>query len=450
MPEERRGVLVLTDISGYTRFARMHFTSLLHAEEIISELLEAVIHATEFPLQVGQLEGDAVLLYAGVSQGREADAAREALYQMDRLFAAFYERERALIACDAGCVCDACTQIGQLRLKAVLHFGDFRLEQLGGTQSLAGDDVKFLRVLIKSPIPEQEYILLTEEFFGLSGELDGRAPDQRIPIERCGDALIYFPRVTAPDTPAAPGAGPAFSGRINRHAFARMFGMVSRATFSNLEKGSMNLAIYLLEGIQSGANLLVRSLRRRLRRRGGIDVSKAALVLIEVSAVSELSASLTGDVLRAVVNAAPAGLTLNKLEGDAAFLFTRSHGDSSLIARDTARRVAVLHYAFEAEKNAHGVSADGLRFKAILHFGEVAFKRIGVFEELAGTDVILLHRLLKSDLSGRAVALMTERFYLLSGGFDGVESLARSEHAEGLGDAPVRICVLESKNTWGM
>src|SRR5687768_7096957 len=123
MGEMKRGVLVLADISGYTHFTRMHHTSLLHAEEIISELLEAVIHAAEFPLQVSQLEGDAVLLFAEVPEGREAEASRDVSRQVQHFFTAFNLRERALIACDAGCVCDACNQIGQLRLKAVLHFG---------------------------------------------------------------------------------------------------------------------------------------------------------------------------------------------------------------------------------------------------------------------------------------------------------------------------------------
>ena len=447
MTESKRGTLVFTDISGYTRFTRMHFTSLLHAEEIISELLEAVIHATEFPLQVGQLEGDAVLLFAEVGPGDEVRAARAALAQMDRLFMAFYTRERALISCDAGCLCDACTEIGQLRLKAVLHFGEFRLEQIGGTQTLTGEDVKLLRALIKSPIPESEYILLSEDFHTYSGKLEGRSPDQRIPIFPQGEALVYFPRVTAPEVVPEPGAGPAFAGRINRHAFARMFGRVPRAPFGNLERGPMNLVVYLLEGVQSGVNLLVRAVRGMLPRRKNIEIKNAALVLVEVSADGAVAEETISQVLKVVVAAAPPGLILNKLEGDAAFFFTPSRGDSALIARDTARRVAALHRAFETEIAARGASAQGLRFKIILHFGQVAFKRIGAFEELAGTDVILIHRLLKVSLPGRATALMTERFYLLSGGLEGTIAQARSEYAEGLGNAPVRICDLSEEIT---
>jgi hypothetical protein len=441
--ETKRGTLVLTDISGYTRFTRMHFTSLLHAEEIISELLEAVIHATEFPLQVGQLEGDAVLLFAEADEGQQVQAAHEALAQMDRLFAAFYARERALIGCDAGCVCDACTQIGQLRLKAVLHFGTFRPEEIGGVRSLGGEDVKLLRTLVKTAVPEQEYLLLTEDFYALSGKLDGRDPDRIIPDDGRGESRIYFPHITAPAAvPLPAGAGPAFSGRINKHAFARMFGRVARAPFANLERGPMNLLIYLLEGTQSGVNLIVRAFHKKFAR-PDIVISNAALVLAEVSTVAQGQDETISQVLKAVVAAAPPELLLNKLEGDAAFFFTRSRGDAALIARDTARRVSALHCAFQTEQAVRGASAAGLRLKILLHFGLVAFKRIGVFEELAGSDVILIHRLLKSDLPGRVGALMTERFYLLSGGLEGIDAQVRTDYAEGLGNAPVRVCALD-------
>ena len=54
--------LVLADISGYTEFVQAHRTALLHAEQIITDLLEAVIDSAEYPLTLNKLEGDAVLL----------------------------------------------------------------------------------------------------------------------------------------------------------------------------------------------------------------------------------------------------------------------------------------------------------------------------------------------------------------------------------------------------
>ena len=52
--------LILADISGYTSFISMHRISLLHAEQIVTELLEAIISQIEAPLILNKLEGDAV------------------------------------------------------------------------------------------------------------------------------------------------------------------------------------------------------------------------------------------------------------------------------------------------------------------------------------------------------------------------------------------------------
>ncbi len=60
--EVKRLALVLADISGYTQFVNRHKMSLLHAEQIITDLLEAVIDQAEYPLQVSKLEGDAVFV----------------------------------------------------------------------------------------------------------------------------------------------------------------------------------------------------------------------------------------------------------------------------------------------------------------------------------------------------------------------------------------------------
>lgn len=73
--------IVLADISGYTRFVKAHGVSLLHAEEIITELLEAVIDGAEFPLKLAKLEGDAVFLYAVTDR----DAAPAAVSLSSRL-----------------------------------------------------------------------------------------------------------------------------------------------------------------------------------------------------------------------------------------------------------------------------------------------------------------------------------------------------------------------------
>ena len=61
---ERDVVLIVADISGYTRFMVSNQEVLHHAQAIISELIKAIIKQVEIPLVVSKLEGDAVFLYA--------------------------------------------------------------------------------------------------------------------------------------------------------------------------------------------------------------------------------------------------------------------------------------------------------------------------------------------------------------------------------------------------
>src|SRR5688572_11058060 len=230
--EVARGVLVLADISGYTHFSRLHYTSLLHAEQIITELMESILQSAEFPLKVSQLEGDAVLLFAEAPAGREADAAREAARQVQRFFAAFNLRERSLIACDAGCACQACNQIGELRLKAVLHFGSFTRREFRGVVELLGDDITLIHNLLKAPLVEREHILLTRPFYELSGALSGQSLHEARDLNVANAIVpvhIYLPHLDLSIVPSPKGAGPAFSARLNQHSFGRMLFRKPRA-----------------------------------------------------------------------------------------------------------------------------------------------------------------------------------------------------------------------------
>src|SRR5262245_28281799 len=118
--EIKRLALVLVDISGYTRFMKRHSMDLLHAEAIITELLEVVIDHAEYPLTLSKLEGDAAFLYATLEDEHQAPAAaQDILKQVTAFLEAFQTKERALIA-SAGCRCAACDNIAELKLKAFL------------------------------------------------------------------------------------------------------------------------------------------------------------------------------------------------------------------------------------------------------------------------------------------------------------------------------------------
>ncbi len=192
--ELTRAFIILLDISGYTKFVRLHKVSLIHAEKIITELLESVIDASDHPLVLNKLQGDAALFYA-LSDGSEA-MARDILQQVVKFFAAFGERERELVSECGLCVCDACARVGQLKLKAVVHHGEVALKRIKQFEEIAGEEVILAHRLLKNSIKANEYILLTTPYFQLSGGLADHEPEDR--IEKCEgiglvDVIVYYP-----------------------------------------------------------------------------------------------------------------------------------------------------------------------------------------------------------------------------------------------------------------
>jgi hypothetical protein len=154
-------VLVLADISGYTSFITNRETSLLHAEQIITALLEAMIDRTEHPLTLNKLEGDAAFFWAESGDDRGA-AMRDALVQVQALFAAFDDKLAQVGAERANCTCEACANIAGLRIKAFVHCGEVAVKQVRQFEELAGEDVILVHRLMKNHLAEREYVLLSE------------------------------------------------------------------------------------------------------------------------------------------------------------------------------------------------------------------------------------------------------------------------------------------------
>jgi hypothetical protein len=197
--------LVLADISGYTRFVRMHKISLLHAEEIITELMEAVISEASEPLILNKLEGDAAFLYA---RGGDPRTARMTLERVLRFFISFTDRQRELIrAGEGGCSCEACCNISNLKLKAIMHHGQAVIKQVHQLTELAGSDVILAHRLLKNTIGADEYLLLTEDFFRLSGGLLDREPRMHTEsYDEIGQvkARVYFSFTHSLEIPTTP------------------------------------------------------------------------------------------------------------------------------------------------------------------------------------------------------------------------------------------------------
>jgi hypothetical protein len=128
---------------------------------------------------------------------------------------------------------------------------------------------------------------------------------------------------------------------------------------------------------------------------------------------------IAGDLLETVVGRLDPPFRLSKFEGDAAFLYVedgRAEASLLLDAIEAAyvafrRRLRSIDQATSCECNSCRL-APRLDLKLIVHHGTFVRSRIAGREELAGADVILVHRLLKGATAkrkqGTGFALYTE------------------------------------------
>ncbi len=152
--------LVVVDISGYTRFITERTLTLTHAEQIITDLINAVLDQSYHPMILNKLEGDAALMYRELERD-DVDGARDVLGQVRSFFPAFNARAAELCATRKNCSCDACSNILALTLKAFVHVGEIAIKQIRQFDELAGEPVILLHRLMKNKVESREYVLLT-------------------------------------------------------------------------------------------------------------------------------------------------------------------------------------------------------------------------------------------------------------------------------------------------
>ncbi len=197
--EPKHLALVIADIGGYTKFIRFHQTTLPHAQEIIAQLLEAIIDHASHPLVLNKLEGDAALLFAEMGDDAVA-AARDVSRQVMAFFSAFHAKSRELSGSRANCPCDACQHIIDLRLKAVLHHGVVATRKIRQFEELTGEDVILVHRLLKNSVARPEYILMSASFHRLAGDLAGyRSESGKESYDALGsvDTVVFSPLPTA-------------------------------------------------------------------------------------------------------------------------------------------------------------------------------------------------------------------------------------------------------------
>lgn len=155
-------VLVVADISGYTNFVVMNKSSIVHAEQIITELMEVIAKNTKLPLKVQKLEGDAVFMFAEITTNRQISINNMTRQVVD-FMNLYQEKQKELFRKSVGgCACSACQSIENLHLKCAIHFGEVVEKQVEGRQELAGEPVILVHRLMKNSVNADTYLLTTE------------------------------------------------------------------------------------------------------------------------------------------------------------------------------------------------------------------------------------------------------------------------------------------------
>jgi class 3 adenylate cyclase len=192
-----KAVLLVADISGFTKFMRQHAVATSHAKQIIVRLLKALMHVAEAPLKIAELEGDAVFFYAASEGGEEVAATAARVKNQVINFFSTFNKEVEEINRLQTCSCDACDQVSALKLKQVLHVGNVEVEQIERFEKLFGVDVILVHRMLKNTLPSREYVMMSAPMYDAFGGFFDLEPERRKErFEGLGevDVLVFYPQ----------------------------------------------------------------------------------------------------------------------------------------------------------------------------------------------------------------------------------------------------------------
>ncbi len=151
---------LIADISGYTGY--LAEVELDHAQDILADLIGAVVTALRPNFRLAKLEGDAAFTYM---TGATIDGSM-LLDTIERCYFGFRRRRRDVRQATS-CECNACTRIPDLDLKFVVHHGEAILQKVAGRQELLGSDVIVVHRLLKNEVVEKlgisAYALISQQ-----------------------------------------------------------------------------------------------------------------------------------------------------------------------------------------------------------------------------------------------------------------------------------------------
>ena len=150
---------LIADISGYTGY--LADVELDHAQDILADLIGAVVTALRPNFRLAKLEGDAAFTFMTT----EKIDGSMLLDTIERCYFGFRRRRRD-VGQATSCECNACARIPDLDLKFVVHHGVAIIQKVAGRQELLGSDVIVVHRLLKNKVVEKlgikAYALLSQ------------------------------------------------------------------------------------------------------------------------------------------------------------------------------------------------------------------------------------------------------------------------------------------------
>jgi len=160
LAEPQPTCFLIADISGYTRY--LAGVELDHAQDILADLIGAVVTALRPNFALAKLEGDAAFTY---SPAETIDGSM-LLDTIERCYFGFRRRRRDVRQATT-CECAACGRIPDLDLKFVVHHGLAIYQEVAGNQELLGSDVIAVHRMLKNHVVDglgiNAYALISQQ-----------------------------------------------------------------------------------------------------------------------------------------------------------------------------------------------------------------------------------------------------------------------------------------------
>jgi len=168
--DQKKLIIILADISGYTQFMLENQTAAVHGQLIINGLIESILKQVDIPLTLQEIEGDAVFLYAA-HPGTDA-GWKTAVEQVSRKLGKFFDSfvaELGVMAEATPCECAVCANLEKLALKMIVHSGEAVFHEIAGRPQVSGSDVILAHRLLKNSVTANFYLLLTDAAYDTLG-----------------------------------------------------------------------------------------------------------------------------------------------------------------------------------------------------------------------------------------------------------------------------------------